>query len=714
MAGVQGGTGRQLTVAAVGAVVLCAVGGAVLQNGLPFGVVALGLVLGALSSLTAMGLVIVYRSARIINFAQAEIGALAATVTVIAVAGSHWPYAAALPLGLTVAVATGALVDTALMRRLFEAPRLIVTVMTIGLAQVLGAAELALPSAVGHLRPFTTFTTPFTVHATIGPIVFTGNHLVAVVAVPLCLAGLGWFFGATDAGIAIRGAADSADRATLLGIPVRRLSMVTWMVAAGLSGVASMLSAPILGPQIGQIAGPQALLAPLAAAVIGGMESLSVAFAAALAIGVFQQAVFWSYPRSSTVDVVLFGLVLAALLAQRRKVTRTDDPGLGGFVALREVRPVPEALRRLPEVRAARLVGGIVVAVAAVVVPLAASDSGRTTFAYVAIFGILATSLVVLTGWSGQISLGQFAFVGIGAGVTASLLVHARLDLFAALAVATIGTGAAAVLVGLPALRVPGLLLSVVTLAFAVPVSTFLLSSTNVPILSPAIVPRPVLLGRFPLDTPRTFYYLCVAFLVLSIVLARNFRGSRIGRIVIAVRDNDRGAASFSIRPVRAKLTAFAVSGGLAGLAGGLYVVGLRGIAFSGFQPEASLQVFTMVVVGGLGSLFGAVLGAAFVQSAQYFLHGAVSLLATGAGLLLVIELLPAGLASLVYRARDRLLRALVNRQDTAGRGPDASDHAGEAGVCDPRTDWDLGPNLDGQDVPGAIPVAVGVESTGR
>src|SRR5206468_681280 len=105
------------------------------------------------------------------------------------------------------------------------------------------------------------------------------------------------------------------------GIPVRRLSTITWMIAAGMSGVGVMLSssAALLGPKIGQLPGPETLLAPLAAAVLAGMESLPVAFAAAVGIGVAEQAILWSYPSSSAVDVGLFALILAALLIRKRQ-----------------------------------------------------------------------------------------------------------------------------------------------------------------------------------------------------------------------------------------------------------------------------------------------------------------------------------------------------------------------------------------------------------
>ena len=135
--------------------------------------------------------------------------------------------------------------------------------------------------------------------------------------------------------------------------------------------------------------------------------------------------------------------------------------------------------------------------------------------------------------------------------------------------------------------------------------------------------------NQVDLNSTRVFYYFCLGALVVACVLARNFRRSRAGRVVVAVRDNARGAAAFSINGVRAKLSAFAFSGALAGLAGGLYVVGLRGVPFSGFNPLASLQVFTMVVIGGLGSLPGALLGAIYVEGVQAYLRGGAQLFAT-------------------------------------------------------------------------------------
>ncbi|MHB1446173.1 MAG: ATP-binding cassette domain-containing protein [Acidimicrobiales bacterium] len=634
-----------------------------MPNGLPLGVLVYGLVLGSLTSLSAMGIVLIYRASRVINFAQAEIGGLSASVATVMVAGWHLPYVLAVIVGLATALATGWLIDAVVVRRFFNAPRLIFMVATVGLAQLLGGLELLVPKLFTHLASLSTFSTPFSFHFRIGPLAFDGNSLVAVVAVPVLLGALYWFLGRSDTGIAIRAAADSQERALLLGIPVRKLSRVTWVLAAGLSGVAALLAAPIVGPDLGSVAGPEALLVPLTAAVVARMESLPVTVMAGLGVSVLQQAIFWSYPRSTTVDICLFAIVVLSLLMQRRRFSRVDDGGLGGYIAVREVRPVSPLLRRLPEIRAARWAGSLVVLAVVVLLPATFADSTLDLWAFFAIYGVLAVSLVVLTGWAGQISLGQFAFAGAAAGTTAALLVSAHADLFFSLA-ASVGIGAmTAALIGIPALRITGPFLAVTTLAFGVPVSTYLLNSANFPALTPSLIPRPVLWNRIDLNSRLTFYYFCLLCLAASLILARNYRRSRAGRTIIAVRDNERAAAAYSVDPVRSKLSAFAFSGALAGLAGGLYAVALKGIPFSGFAPVDSLVIFTMVVIGGVGSLPGAVLGAIYVEGVQDYLQGAGRLLATGGGLLILLMIVPGGLGEIIFSLRDRVLAYVARRR---------------------------------------------------
>src|SRR5205807_7923426 len=150
--------------------------------------------------------------------------------------------------------------------------RLILTVVTIGLVSLLTAAELALPT-VFHLKtPPQNFKSPFNFSFTIHPIVFHGNAVVAMIVIPLVLVGLTAFFRYTDIGIAIRASAESADRASLLGVPVKRVNTVVWVLATLLAFIGLFLRAGVVGLPIGTALGLSLLVRALAAAVIGRME----------------------------------------------------------------------------------------------------------------------------------------------------------------------------------------------------------------------------------------------------------------------------------------------------------------------------------------------------------------------------------------------------------------------------------------------------------
>jgi branched-chain amino acid transport system permease protein len=129
------------------------------------------------------------------------------------------------------------------------------------------------------------------------------------------------------------------------------------------------------------------------------------------------------------------------------------------------------------------------------------------------------------------------------------------------------------------------------------------------------------------------------------------------------VRDNEQAAEAVRLDSTRLKLTAFVISGALAGLAGGLYVVSQGGVATDAYAPEVSLRLFSMVVIGGLGSLPGAVLGAVYVRGAEFFLPAGWTLIVSGAGILLLLMFIPEGLSGIMYRIRDAYLRRVARRR---------------------------------------------------
>jgi ABC-type branched-subunit amino acid transport system ATPase component/ABC-type branched-subunit amino acid transport system permease subunit len=289
----------------------------------------------------------------------------------------------------------------------------------------------------------------------------------------------------------------------------------------------------------------------------------------------------------------------------------------------------------------------------------------------VLLYALVALSLTVLTGWAGQLSLGQFAFVGLG-GMTTAALVRDGVGFLPALVLAGCVTAAVAIVVGAPALRRPGLYLAVTTFAFAVMTSSWLLwrgvflrSDTETRLVRQVLpVPAALFDEGWSLKAQGSYYSLCLIALGLVLVAVAFLQRSRLGRSMIAVRDNERAAASLGISPARVKLTAFGIGGWIAGLAGGLFV-GLVTRASPGDFPAAeSLRVISIVVIGGLSSVAGAVLGAFWVVGLPKLFDDSVEvgLLTSGAGLLILLLYFPGGLVQVYYSGRDALFRFLAGR----------------------------------------------------
>ncbi|MHB1446824.1 MAG: ABC transporter permease [Acidimicrobiales bacterium] len=651
---------------------LCVLGGKgvagahLMASVVPNGIFLQGIVLGALNGLLAIGLVLIYRSNRIINFAQGTLGAFSATMAAELYERFNWPFFAALAVGLVAAVASSALIEIGVIRRFSKAPRLILTVATIGVAQVLGALELIVPAAFNDSKGVVlrhALQTPISFQFSFGGVIFTGNHVAVLIATPLVLGGLAWFLRRTGYGLAARAAAENADRARLLGVRVKRVSLIVWVVAGGLSAVTAILSAPITGFELGSLGGFTLLLSALAAAVIGRMESLPVTFAAAVVLSTAQQAIYFGTGGTGPDNGFLLAVVIIGLLVQRRRLGRLEGAGNSStWQAVQEVRPIPRELSHLPEIRWARL--GLAATVLGVLIglPFVLLPSRIDLASVIMIYAMVALSLVVLTGWSGNVSLGQWALVGVGGLVAGRLATLAHpVDFFVTLLAGGVAGALAALLIGLPALRIPGLFLAVTTLAFAQATGNWLFGYQ---LITPnGAILRPVLFGLWDVSSERGFYFVCLIFLVASLLVVRNLRRSRLGRVLVSVRDNERQAQALGASAPRAKLTAFAVSGFLAALAGGLYGYHEGALNALRFPASDSLLIFSMVVIGGMGSMTGAVLGAVYVRGVQYFLPAEFQLLATGFGLLILLWAFPGGLGQLVYMARDRYLRWVAERR---------------------------------------------------
>ena len=664
---------RRLTAALwiAGLLGVWAVAAVALPNGAPPGLVAIGAVLGSSTGLAAVGVILVWRANRVVNFAAGALGGAAGLGALNLFLTWNWPYWSAVLAAVLAGLLFGGIVEITVIRRFANAPRLVLTVATIGLAQLLGGVELAIPKYMfGIESPILgAFETPFTsTNFELGPVVITGDHLLVAAVVPVVVLALAWFLKRSLAGTAIRAASENTDRARLLGVPVRNLTTIVWMLAGALAALTFVLKAPFLGATPSAIAGPAVMLPALTAAVVARMESMPVAFGAAVVLGVVEQIVRWNTSSPELVDVVLFVIIVAALLLRRSSGSRAHDAD-GGWRDAELIRPLAPAIAALRSVRWTKRGGLVALVAAAVVIPMLVGPGTSYSLSIMTVWALVAVSLVVLTGWGGQISLGQFALVGVGAIVAGNFVSRWNVDLFITLAVAAAAGSLAALLLGIPALRIRGPFLAVVTLAFAVVLDGYVLNPNVFPEIIPQDVARPLLWSRVDLEDERAMLWFCLAILALGIVLARGVRNSRSGRLLIAARDNAKATEAASVSTRRVTLSGFVFSGALAGLAGGLHVLLLHGARVGSYQPVQSVEIFSMATIGGLGSIGGAISGAAGMRGLQD-LDQTIRLVAAGTGVLVVLWLIPSGLAGLAARVRDLVVRRIAARHgmDLEGR----------------------------------------------
>jgi branched-chain amino acid transport system permease protein len=650
-------------------VALAAIGGLVATQliffGLPFGLWLHGLTLGGLNAVMAVGMALIYRANRVINFAQAELGTVPTSFAAAFILFWGWPYLLGLAAGLVMAIVAGVVIEFALIRRFRNSPRLVVTVATLGITQLLVVIGILIPRWWGRNLASERIAPPVGWKLTVGQVILNANHLIALIVAPLMMAGVAWFLARSRYGLAIRASAERGDRAAMLGIPVGRLNMLVWAIAAAMSFIALFMRSGIIGVPVGYAAGLPALLQSLAALVIGRLERLPTVAAAAIALGVLESGVRFNSDTPAAAYPIMAAVMFVVLLVQRTSSSRRDVDAASTWRGAEEVRPLTAADRRHPNVRLVRATLVAIGLVAVIGAPFVLNVGYITKASAIFAFAIIGLSLVVLTGWAGQISLGQMAIVGIGAAVSATCTSRWHVDLTLALLIGGGAGGVVAFAVGVPALRLRGLYLAVTTFALGLATEQWLLSDRFFGWFprGDSRFERPPLFGRLRLDTPVRYYMYSLVVLALTFMATRGIRRSRTGRVIIAVRENERAAQSYSVPAVRAKLTAFVISGVLAGIGGALFTHLNRSFSVSSYSTGESFSVFTSAVIGGLGSLGGGVLGAVYLRGIRWFITSPEwQLLSSGGGVLLVLLILPGGLGGLWVTLRDVVVRRLVRQ----------------------------------------------------
>jgi ABC-type branched-subunit amino acid transport system ATPase component/branched-subunit amino acid ABC-type transport system permease component len=630
--------------------------------------------IGAYAMLT-IGIVVIFRASRVLNLAHGAMAMLPAYLT-YDMSRHGWPMVAAVPVAVAAGGGLGVLTERVFVRPL---RRQGATAQTVGTIAMFGLIVSLVAKHYG--------TTPFA-----GPHVFPGGGIRLHGSI-LFYGDLGLFFVAiaaaaalfavfkfTTLGLTLRGAADNRVAAMLVGIDPDRSARVAWFIGGALAGLAGVLLGGVttLSPYSLSLQ----MLPAFVAALIGGLASLPGALVGASLVGLLTGLV----PAMGLIhslrgfagqlglsQLVLTVTALVVMYLRGGRYTGTDiraeqTTGTAEVTAgRRRFEPqLPVSTRRVGPLR----IRGwrYLLLVALLLWPFLHPPFSLLGDAIQAcLYFIAAASIVLLTGWVGQISLAQAAFVGIGGFGTAIFIRNVDAPFPLNFVMATALAALVAVVLGFVALRVRGLYLAVATLIFGYMADSYLFaapwfagsggnSSADVkPIGKPNLIPY------IDFSDRRTLYLVCFGICALVAFALLNLRDSKSGRAFFAVRGSEMAAASLGIDVRRYKLLAFAVAGGIAGMAGNLSFIGQGTVVSAQFSLSASLLVLSIAVVGGLQSLGGCA-AASIVFAGLNELFFRVSAL-TGyldvvSALLLAVVLLayPGGLAAIPPAVMTRLV----------------------------------------------------------
>ncbi|GLZ35065.1 hypothetical protein Lesp02_72520 [Lentzea sp. NBRC 105346] len=589
-----------------------------------------GLVTGGAYAVVAGGLVLTYSTSKVFNVGHGAIGMVMAFL--------YWELAEnrGLPQWLALLIVVGGcapvfglLVERFVMRRLAGAPVGVTLVAGVGiLVGLIGAAQVIWPPAARPVRPFLD---RYGVH--IGQSFVSGHDLVTLACAIAVAAGLYLLLNRTRTGLAMRACVDAPELAALYGIRPHRLSALSWAIGSALAALGGILLTPVV--QLDYVTMTLLVITAYTAALVGRLRSLPWTFAGALVLGLVQSyavaylpsSQFWISFRAAIPALLLF-LVLLALPQSPLRI--------GGVRGSRGV-AVPSA--GLTALGAAGLLAVVLV------LALLVDNTVAGQLALALVFGIVLLSMVLLTGYGGVVSLGQFTFVGVGAVTVARLGTASPW----ALLLGALVSGAVGALVALPALRVRGLYLALATLGFA-------------QLMDKLVLQSPIAFGvRGSLQVPRLVSSAQAQLLLAAVMFALvgagvlAVRRGRLGRRLIAVKDSPAACATLGVNVRWIRVGVFALSAAIAGLAGGLFAQLRETVAASDFQLFNNLPLLLFAVIAGVTSVTGALVGGVLLMMLPVLQSGFPALAGVAVVLLGVaaagLARDPNGLVSWIFRA---------------------------------------------------------------
>ncbi|MEZ5182100.1 MAG: ABC transporter permease [Acidimicrobiales bacterium] len=561
-------------------------------------ILVLGLVSAAIYAVAASGLVVTYTTSGIFNFAHGAVAMVSAFVYWQLSSPDAWGLPVPLALVLTLLVfapGLGWLIDVVLMRRLHDAAPITRLVVPIGLlvALIQGATVIWPPDTVQASLPY--FFEGSTVE--IAGVVIRYHQLIVFATAIVVAVALRLLLYRSRTGTAMRAVVDNRGRAARNGASPDRISSLSWALGCTLAGIAGVLIAPILALDQSQLT--LLVINAYAAAMVGRLRSLPLTAVGALILGISREAVSYyqeDLPSWISVDTVPALMLFAVLI-----VVPQDKASV--FGEPKDPARVPDPSWRTVLLSSAALVA------AAAVLPELVSAKALTSVGYGLALGIVALSLIPLTGYAGQISLAPLAFAGIGAGVMATWGSDGNPAVLLLVVAVCAVVGA---LVSLPALRLKGLYLALLTFAFALFCEKAIFPEIDGFTQGVAQIDR-LHLGGLSFDGDRAnLILMAVTFSLLGMVVTALRKGP-MGRRLQAMKDSPAACATLGLDLTLLKVQVFALSAAIAGIGGVLYG-GWRGQVgteqFSLLQGALpGLPLVLLTVVGGIAAVAGALFG---------------------------------------------------------------------------------------------------------
>ncbi|MFT3865097.1 MAG: ABC transporter permease [Solirubrobacterales bacterium] len=592
---------------------------------------------GAAYALLGNGIVAIYKGSGVLNFAQGGI-AMFATFCYLALIKdgmNHWVAVVAVMLGAAIG---GALVAILILRPLRNAPTLAKVLVTLGILTALQG----LASIIWSNQALLVISLLPTNGISIGHN-FVGEDRLYMAGIALFTTAVLWvLYRFTRLGLATQAVSQSERGAALLGYSPTTISAINWGLGSALAALAGVFIAPITTLDVATL--PLVVVPALAAALVGRFSSFWITTLAAFGIGWAQTATFSLWTLTGVQSAVPFVIVILVMVVAGRAL-----PSRG---ALAEGRPP-----RAPLGFRVRLWPTLGFAAAAVILFAVLSNTYANALAYSLTAAIIALSLVVLTGFVGQISLMQMTFAGIGGLLTAKFAVNWGIPFPLPIVLAAVVAAPIGAALGSPALRVRGLSLAIVTLGAAVAIDAVIFQNGTFSHGNEGLeVPTPHLWGFSlePFAHPMRFGVFTLVALVVVALLVGNVRRSGIGRRMLAVRSNERAAAASGVNVPMVKLQAFALSSAIAALGGGVLAYAnpflLLGEGAYGATPSIALLI--MAYIGGIALVSGGVVGGLVIAGGiLYALLNGISgfsdwyPLLSGVGLIQVLLVHPDGVA---------------------------------------------------------------------